>query len=472
MHRGARPSVPVRVAKEMTPTARLLSVLFLCLLGLATAMRLGVAYRQVTTPLEYDYGEGIVLFQSNHITDLHVAYRNIDTPPYVVFHYPPVYYLLVHLVDRFVGNPLVSGRLTSVSCALGMVLIIGYLVYRVLPARRGRGDRLIFALIAACLPLQLEAMTWMGFMRVDMAALLFSYAGLAVFILGGERLSPQVVAVLLFVLAFYSKQSTVAGALACLIAAAIVSPRRAAALSLFGVALTLSLGAVANALTSGGFVTNLLGYNINVFSPMRAAKGLLQCVFSLGLPLLLASVVVWVQIAKFRAMPWRSSVARLRASLAHVSTRRALIVLSIHLALAFATVGAYGKLGSNCNYYLEFQITACILATFLLFTLFVRPKSVARVLSRSYGLAPATALSLGLALGALLTAGKIDSFFRSGGTEARIREAQQVVGEIRVARGPVLSDNMTLLAQAGRTWWRNRPSSRCWLNPTAGTRGD
>jgi hypothetical protein len=144
------------------------------------------------------------------------------------------------------------------------------------------------------------------------------------------------------------------------------------------------------------------------------------------------------------------SVARLRASLAHASMRRALIILTIHLAVALATVAAYGKIGSNCNYYLEFQITACVLATFLLFTLFARPESLARVLGGSYGLAPAIAISLGLAFGALLTASKVDSFFRSQGTEVRIREAQRVVGEIRAADGPVFSDNMTLLAQAGR----------------------
>ena len=434
----------------MTPAARRFSVLFLCLLSLATAMRLQVAFRQVTTPLEYDYGEGIVLFQTSHITDLHVAYRNIDTPPYVVFHYPPVYYLLVRLTDRFVGNPLVSGRLTSVLCTLGVLLLIGSLVYRVIPARWGRGDRFIFAAIAFCLPLQLEAMTWAGFMRVDMAALLFSYAGLVIFILGGERLLPQVVSVVLFVVALYTRQTTIAAALACLAAAAIVSLRRAAALSLFGAALTVSLGAAGNALTSGGFVTNLIGYNVNPFSMMRAARGFAQCFYSLGLVLPLALVIVWFQIAKFCRFRLRDSLIRLRANLAHVSMRRALVVLSIHFALTLVTVGAYGKLGSNCNYFLDFQICACVLAAFLLFTLYARPESSARLLSRSYGLAPTIAISFGLALGALLLAVRTELVFRGMETQARIGHAQRVVGEIRAAGGPVWSDNMTLLAQAGR----------------------
>jgi len=418
-------------------------VAFLCLLALPTAIRLEVAFGQVTTPLEYDYGEGIVLFQANHITDLHVAYRNIDTPPYVVFHYPPVYYLLVRLVDPFVGNPLAAGRLTSVSCALGMLVIIGFLVYRVIPARWGRGDRLIFAVIASCLPLQLEAMTWMGFMRVDMAALLFSYAGLAIFILGGQRLAPQLVSVVLFVVALYSRQSTVAGAVACLAAAAILSPRRAAALSLFGIALTLSLGAVGNALTRGGFLTNLFAYNVNPFSATRAAKGFAQCFYSLGLVLPMAAVVVWFQIMRLWRLPLRSSLVRLRANLAHASMRRALVILSIHFALALVTVAAYGKVGSNCNYFLEFQISACVLATFLLFTLFARP-------DLAYRLVPAVTISLGLVLGASVTAARVRSSFRSDRTQSLIDDAQRVVGEIRAAGGPVWSDNMTLLVQAGR----------------------
>jgi hypothetical protein len=425
-------------------------VLFLCLLGLIVAVPLVVMSLQVLSPLAYDYGEGIVLFQARHITDLHVAYRHIETPPYVVFHYPPVYYLLVRLADRFVGNTLLSGRLTSVLCTLGMLLAIGVLVYRAIPARWSRPDRLVFALIASFLPLQLDAMRWAAFMRVDMASLLFSYAGLAIFILGGTRLRPQMVAVLLFVLAFYTKQSTLAGALACLAAAAILSLRRAVTLALFAAALVVALGVAGNAVTQGGFLTNLFGYNLNPFSPMRAVAGFAQCLTSLGLVLPLALVVLWTQLARFRGLSLRSSLARLRASLAHVSMRRSLVVLSIHFALTFGTVVAYGKIGSSANYYLDFQICACVLAAFMLFTLYARPQLPARLLNLPHSLAPAIAISLGLAVGALLVAGRVVSVYRSAETPARIGEAARVVREIRAAGGPVWSDNMTLLVQAGK----------------------
>jgi len=425
-------------------------VLFLCILGLVVAVPLVVMCLQVVSPLEYDYGEGIVLFQARHITDLHVAYRRIATPPFVVFHYPPVYYLLVRLADRFVGNTLISGRLTSVACTLGMLLAIGVLVYRVIPACWSRTDRLIFALVAACLPLQLDAMRWAAFMRVDMASLLFSYAALSIFILGGTRLGPQIVAVLLFVAAFYTKQSTMAGALACLAAAAILSLRRAVALALFAAALVVGLGAAGNALTGGGFLTNLFGYNLNPFSPMRALAGFVQCFASLGLVLPLALVVIWTQLARFRGLSFRSPLTRLRASLAHVSLRRALVVLSMHFALTLASVVAYGKIGSSANYYLDFQVCACVLAAFMLFTLYARPELPARTLNLPRSLAPAIAISLGLAVGALLVAVRVASIYRSAETPARISEAARVVHEIRAAGGPVWSDNMTLLVQAGK----------------------
>src|SRR5262249_55421047 len=87
-----------------------------------------------------DYGEGIVVWQAQHILDSSLTYRSISTPPSNVTHYPPVYHLVVCAAEKFTHNWLAAGRLVSLISGIGSVFVIGALVFAVLPRRVSPAD--------------------------------------------------------------------------------------------------------------------------------------------------------------------------------------------------------------------------------------------------------------------------------------------------------------------------------------------
>ncbi len=62
-------------------------------------------------PFELDYGEGVLLWQAQQITNLKFAFRSITEFPHMVFHYPPVYHVASRLFEPATGDLLVAGRL-------------------------------------------------------------------------------------------------------------------------------------------------------------------------------------------------------------------------------------------------------------------------------------------------------------------------------------------------------------------------
>src|SRR5262245_56912703 len=76
---------------------------------------------------ELDYGEGIVLYQTSKVTDLRAAYKPIDTYPFVVFLYPPLYHLTVRTFGAFSTSLLAAGRWTSIISGVFIQAIISTL---------------------------------------------------------------------------------------------------------------------------------------------------------------------------------------------------------------------------------------------------------------------------------------------------------------------------------------------------------
>ncbi len=139
--------------------------------------------RDASYPFQHDYGEGIVLYQASKITDPNVAYKPISTYPYVVFHYPPLYHLVcTRVLDRG-WQPVARGpsRVCDVSGAdRGHHRISGVHVssgpFRSL-APPGPGLACGVAADASrCHEMDPVA-------RVDMLAVLLSFAGLGLFVL-------------------------------------------------------------------------------------------------------------------------------------------------------------------------------------------------------------------------------------------------------------------------------------------------
>src|SRR6185295_2658602 len=112
----------------------------------------------VFDPIELDYGEGILLWQMAHVTDLHAAFHPITQYPFIVFHYTPLYHLAARFFDLFLGNLLAAGRLVSLLSTLWILLVTGWIVYRASPRRFPRSARLTAALVAPAIAFQMPVM--------------------------------------------------------------------------------------------------------------------------------------------------------------------------------------------------------------------------------------------------------------------------------------------------------------------------
>jgi hypothetical protein len=428
-------------------TSKRLLLFVIAFLALGAALRLAIHISAIRNPLELDNGEGIVLMQAKHITDFSVAYRNIDTPPYVAFEYPPLYYLVVRLFLPLTGELLSAGRLTSVICSVVLAGLFALFFSRVLPRRVHGTPRAALILLAGVIPFQLYSMAWASLMRVDTLALLFAFAGLIVFT-ASARLAPQMAAMVLFVAAFYTKQSTVAAAAACLGICALLNFRRALGLAAFGAALALAFGGLWNVWTHGGFVRNLVFYLVNPFSLMRAAhiasKNFQELGLFLPLPLTMAVMVV----GRYLRLGPRSAPARLRASVRRVGMRRALAICTAHFFVSLALTLSVGKVGSNYNYFLEWNLSCCLLAVFLMAIWFGLPHRARR---DSWHAAVAALLVLWAVLTPLRAVEQLRITAAQRAEHAMSREhARRIVEQMRAAPGPILTDGMVMLYRAGK----------------------
>ena len=211
------------------------------------------------------------------------AYAPIAQYPYIVFHYPPLYHVVSWMVSTQTGNLLFARRLVSLVSTIGLCLTLGWTVYRSVPARASKLAAIAGAIFAGTLPCGLDNMDWALLMRVDMLGLWLTFAGLAVFILG-RSFATRYAAFVLFVAAMYTKQSLIAGAIVCLIVAAVLNVRQAIKLVVFTVALGGSVMTLLVLATHGQVIRHLFLYNQNTFSLRRAIR-LINDNIQLTLPL-------------------------------------------------------------------------------------------------------------------------------------------------------------------------------------------
>jgi hypothetical protein len=424
-------------------------VMLLCIPAIFAAM----AYfywvaKQTTYPFEFDYGEGIVLWQAAHVTRLASAYASISQYPYIVFHYPPVYHLVSWAVSRLTGDLLFAGRLVSLVSTIALCLTLGWTVYRAVPARAPKLAPIGGAILAAALPCGLDNMDWALLMRVDMLGLWLAFAGLAVFIFGRAS-AMRYAAFVLFVAAMYTKQSLIAGALACLVAAVILNLRQAMRLLLF----TAVLGALVLTLlvfaTHGQVIRHLFLYNQNTFSFRRAIR-LINENIGLTLPLLaLALVGALSPLADAASAFSKGSLAPLRVRLTKSTYRLALFTFAIHFVISGIVSLTVGKAGANSNYLLEWNLSACALAGLVVARLIWSWRSMRRLSS-----AAAVAYLLPLLMIAQQAVAAVRFIAPSSSLRQEyadnVRTSQALLRILRSSPEPVMSENMTLLYQAGK----------------------
>ena len=397
------------------------------------------AHDVIAYPFGIDYGEGIIWQQALLIPGPRM-YGAITDAPFIVFHYPPVYHLAVRALASLGLDPLAAGRGLSVACTLAVAGLSAWLVKRCLDERVGRRALAAGCIIAGLLPLSLEPVSyWSVLMRVDMLALFLSFLGVALVVVSARRPGWLAVALPVFVLAVYTKQTSIAAPAAAL-AVSLVVNRRATIIAASGGA---ALGAVAFGwlewLTGGGFGRHIISYNINLFTIHRLVGMVLrQWPYVVLLTAAISALVLlWRDGA--RAPAARSVSAAIRAQVPGA-------ILTLWFLFAAAMVVMVGKEGSWVNYFIESMCVGAVLTGILAalgWHALFDDRGEQGITGRHRAL---LYLSLGLIVQLMV---RPPFHFREPADLELTNIRHRLVGEIAAATQPVLSGDMVLLLRAG-----------------------
>ena len=437
---GDRPSV------VMLWLARGALAAFLAVLALRAGQVVLVAIEAIGFPLDLDYGEGIVLQQALLILT-NRAYGDINSYPFIVFHYPPVYHLVVRGLQALGFELVFAGRAVSVVATVATAGIVGLLVHSGLSSSLTQQIRLYGAAVGglavfAFLPVAL----WMPFARVDMLAIGFSMAGLLCAAQASDSRIRLHFAVFFFVLAVYTKQTSVAAPLAAVLMLLITSRADGFRMIAAGLALGLAALGFAMLLTEGRFFSHLITYNINRYSLTTLRQLFAYLIFDSALLSLVVAALGhgWHQLRLALAGAGTASYVQL---LRRELPARIFLMLVIHFFLAGAMLLLVGKSGAGPNYFIAWLCTGAA----LLGLLFGRVAAALSGYTDPAGwLTPLTApafAACGIAQ-LLILPDPIHPRLAAAADSRRV--AEELIREVRATDRPVISDDMVLLLQAGK----------------------
>jgi hypothetical protein len=425
-------AAPVHRTRHLIPIVLLSALMaFLMIHALGAIMDFVVA---IHDPYQLDYGEGIVWQQTLLIPGPRM-YASGPGLPFIVFHYPPLFYLVVRVVATAMPDLLSAGRLVSATAALSIVPLVATLVLVAARPSRGRRPIAIFAIAIAAglLALSLHAVrTWGLFMRVDMAAIALGLAGVAIAAWSDGKLWGATCGLLLCVAAVYCKQTQLPAGIAVFL---VTLPRRpGAAIGAAGIAAGSGLAVLGflQWLTAGGFLENIIGYNINrfawdnledVFWPERTS-------FPLMLLMPIAACCILISVLRTRPGGVRTQFGVRLAD----RPEAARVMIMVHFVFASLMLVIVFKSGGNCNYLLDWLCVGSVLIGVWLCDL----------MRAEWRFAALVGLMI-LCLIFLRVRQLPDEFPR-----AEFDGEAALVRRIEEATKPVASENMTLLMRAGK----------------------
>jgi hypothetical protein len=402
-------------------------------------VRLG-AYAAVAFrfPYAFDYGEGVVWQQMRNIVAGH-GYTPLSVYPAVAYEYPPLFHLVSAAVARLLAmDELYAGRLVSLACTVVSAVLVGLLTARGVPGpdRRAAAGAAVFAALAfASLPL-LDV--WALVMRIDMLACALTLAAMLLAARAPWSMPAAIGAGILFAATLYTRQTALPAPAAAFVVLLIARPRAAWAMTAAALASGLATLAWLEVTTHGGFLTNILFYNLNRIIWDHATALLL---------VLLASVVLLAlaAIGGAQALRWLDLRDRrgLRARLMDQPSLVATAIIMLTLLFKTLMLPAILKSGASDNYLIDWFTQLCMLAGIAVIPL-VR---AARRLPGQPSIVSIALVAIGLPVQAL----SADGFPDAAATDRRARELDGIVARIAASPRPVISDDAALLIRAGRS---------------------
>jgi hypothetical protein len=285
----------------------------------------------VRYPFDVDQGEGYDVNSGWLLAQRRPIYNDNSLYPYYSSNYPPVFSLLLAPIVASYGPLLGAGRLLSATAAVLTALLIGLIVLR----RTGSG------LAAATAGLLYVSSNYVYHVtplaRVNALATLFALAG--VYCCSRVGRGWVVGAVVAFLLALYTKQTTIDAVGAGLLFL-LLTRRRA------GLVATLALGAIGTTILlaldwahDGQFFVNVVLGNVNPFSVAQAFGYYRNFLELHGVLVVLAGWWAW---RAFRRRAWGP--------------------FELYWAAALVLAVSVGKWGAGESYFLAPIAASCVLA--------------------------------------------------------------------------------------------------------------
>ncbi len=429
--------------KERRDVQIALIIMFVAL-GWRLAQFLTLSAQALNWPYELDYAEGIV-WQQADLMFTHDAYGPIEGFPSIVFHYTPLYHVLVKGLASVTGlDTLFTGRAVSLLATLLSCGVVAHLIKHCLPPDMPRKAAALSAVGGALAmfcsyPLAYSALV----VRVDMLAILLSLFG---FWLGLKSYAnPKLIALaaLSFVAAVFTKQTAIAAPTALFCIMLVFRPK----LAWVGIALCIAMGltllGVLNAVTDGGFFKHIFLYNVNridwsrlyFIGPIIAMHGALFGVIAM---------VVFGQLRRYKALGGRA----LFVTLANNPADLAQLNVFAYLITATLMLGALAKMGSSLNYFAEWFFVISIFMGIAL------SKASAAAFNRRNlqtmgdgGVLWVSLVPFALAFQAMITE---MPKFPIALTPGALVSLDALSARVRAAKRPVISDEMVLVKRSGK----------------------
>ena len=312
------------------------TIILLCLLAVCS-LWIGLWILRVAQNIgqpQIEYSEGFNIYIAHLFATGKWSWQIAREPPFNTSFYPPVGFYVLGYFQRVFGESLISGRILNLIYTLGCLTMIYFIV------QHETKDKLV-SLIAALLPMTAITMiAWSFFIRVDLLGIFLDLAGVYTFLRNKDNLN-ALWAIPVFVLAFYTKQSMVAGVVTCIVYLLIHNDWRRALF--FGGAFTAIAGGIfltAVILTHGGYYREVYLYQRTV--PACQSPTLILATVLVGLVLYLPATVM--------AAAWWTGQKKW-------DLLRIFIIFTL-----IVNVSNLLHPGGNFNYLFESIFTICILA--------------------------------------------------------------------------------------------------------------
>ncbi|MFQ5616463.1 MAG: hypothetical protein ACE5GO_08395, partial [Anaerolineales bacterium] len=290
----------------------------------------------VTHPYPLDYGEAPLIDQAMRLAAGQNIYRpDIDSPPYTITNYPPLYVLSLVPFLNISESPFQVGRVVSVVATLASALFLSLTIYTFSKDRLAAFTTGIFFLGIPYI------VYWSGLARIDSLALAFATAALYVLARWPRTRGGLVGGGLLLVAAVYTRQSyALAAPLGGFVWLWTQERRKALELTAVVGGVGLLLFLVLNTITRGGFFLHIVTANVNEFGMERLWDKLTNLWETAPTILVLGGVFLFTAWRRVQGWP----------------------LLGAFLVGALLSALTIGKIGSNVNYFLELSAALSLVA--------------------------------------------------------------------------------------------------------------